>query len=35
VLIHEGTWAGYDLRMNSFTYQSGCVSVSFDLLPED
>jgi hypothetical protein len=34
VVIRVGTWAGYDLRMNSFAYQSGCVGVSFDL-PED
>jgi hypothetical protein len=34
VLIREGTWAGCDLRMNSFAYRSGCVGVSFDL-PED
>jgi hypothetical protein len=35
VFIREVTWAGYDFRMNSFAYQSGCVGVSFDLLPED
>lgn len=34
VLIREGTWAGYYLKINSFAYQSDCVGVSCDL-PED
>jgi hypothetical protein len=35
MLIREGMWSGYDLRLNSFASQSGRVGVSFVVLPED